>query len=324
VLTDRSACRTALIEIGGLRFDGACVQFPAMRAPFLTDPGMMTLESATYSGQGDPGAYRRLRAPPPLTAGASDLMAGLKAWRLWTMLGWNDIRQRYRRSTLGPFWITLSMAIFIVLLGAIYSRIFKMDIAIFLPYIAMGIITWGFISGTTIESCSAFVDGGGIIKQIRLPYSLYVLRVVWRNIIIIFHTIVLIVPIGIIFHLKVSWVDLLVLPGLFVVFANQIWVGVVVAVLSTRYRDIVQLISTAIQIAMFATPIMWPVSSVGDARFIADINPLYHLIEIVRSPLLGDAPALMSWFVAIGVCVAGYLIAILLLGRGSLRVVYWL
>ncbi len=259
-----------------------------------------------------------------LSAGAVDLILGFKAWRLWTMLGWNDIVQRYRRSALGPFWITLSMAIFIVLLGVIYSRIFKVDIATYLPYIAMGIIIWGFVSGTTNESCAAFVDSGAIIKQINLPYTLYVLRGVWRNIIILLHTIVLIVPIGLVFGLEVSWSDFLVLPGLLLVFANQIWVGIVVAVLSTRYRDVSQLIATAIQIAVFATPIMWPVSSLGDAHFIADVNPVYHLIEIVRAPLLGVAPPLLSWVVAIGLCAAGYLIAIALLTRGSRRIVYWL
>jgi ABC-type polysaccharide/polyol phosphate export permease len=48
----------------------------------------------------------------------------LANWQLWSMLGWNDIHQRYRRSALGPFWITISMAIFIVLLGFIYSKLF--------------------------------------------------------------------------------------------------------------------------------------------------------------------------------------------------------
>jgi lipopolysaccharide transport system permease protein len=280
----------------------------------------MMLDSATRRGN----IAQPERARGPLGAGASDLIAGFKAWRLWTMLGWNDIVQRYRRSALGPFWITLSMAIFIVLLGIIYSRIFKTDIATYLPYIAMGIIAWGFISGTTIESCQAFVDGGAIIKQINLPYTLYVLRVVWRNAIILLHTIGLIIPIALIFHLKVSWVSLLVAPGLLLVFANQIWVGIVVAVLSTRYRDVVQLIATTIQIAMFATPIMWPVSSLGGAQIIADVNPLHHLIEIVRGPLLGAAPPLLSWEVTIGLCAAGYLLAIVLLQRGCRRIVYWL
>jgi lipopolysaccharide transport system permease protein len=281
--------------------------------------GMM-LDSTTYPGELDQPAGGRLA----LSAGFSDVVAGFKAWRLWTMLGWNDIVQRYRRSALGPFWITLSMAIFIVLLGVIYSRIFKLDIAIYLPYVAMGIIVWAFVSGTISESCATFIDNGAIIKQISLPFTLYVLRCVWRNIIILLHSVVLIVPIALVFRLKVSWSDLLVLPGLLLVFANQIWLGIVVAVLSTRYRDVAQLIATTIQIAVFATPIMWPVSSLGDAHFIADVNPLYHLIEIVRGPLLGVAPPLMSWVVTIGVCAIGYLLAISLLTRGARRIVYWL
>src|SRR5882757_8879566 len=108
------------------------------------------------------------------TAGARDIGQGLANWRLWSMLGWNDIHQRYRRSALGPFWITISMAIFIVLLGFIYSKLFHQDIAVYLPYVAMGLITWGFITGTTVEACSVFIENAGIIKQIRLPYSIYV------------------------------------------------------------------------------------------------------------------------------------------------------
>lgn len=281
----------------------------------------MTLNSG-ISGNAD--MLTRQESRPPINPGIIDLVSGLRAWRLWTLLAWNDILQRYRRSALGPFWITLSMSIFILLLGVIYSRIFKMDIAVYLPYVAVGLITWGFISGATIDCCSAFVDSAGIIKQLKLPYSVYVLRVIWRCVIILAHTIVLIVPIGLAFQIKVSMADLLFVPGLFLVFLNQLWVGIVVAVLSTRYRDVVQLISTAIQIAMFATPIMWPVESLQNARIIADINPLYHLIEIVRAPLLGSAPEPLSWLFVIGICILGYALATALLWRGSRRIVYWL
>src|SRR3954464_16009608 len=92
------------------------------------------------------------------TAGARDIAQGLANWQLWSMLGWNDIHQRYRRSALGPFWITISMAIFVVMLGFIYSKLFHQELAVFLPYIAMGLITWGFISGTAAEACTAFTE----------------------------------------------------------------------------------------------------------------------------------------------------------------------
>src|SRR3979411_2092833 len=104
------------------------------------------------------GAVRGdLAAPKPGThrtpaLGVRDMCDGLANGRLWSMLGWNDIHQRYRRSAFGPFWITISMAIFVVLLGFIYSKLFHQELAVFLPYIAMGLITWGFISGTTTEA----------------------------------------------------------------------------------------------------------------------------------------------------------------------------
>jgi ABC-type polysaccharide/polyol phosphate export permease len=257
-------------------------------------------------------------------SGARDLYLGLANWRLWSMLGWNDIHQRYRRSAFGPFWITISMAIFIVLLGFIYSRLFHQDIAVYLPYIATGLITWGFISGTTTEACSAFVENAGIIKQIHLPYSLYTMRMIWRSFIVFLHTIVLIIPIVIFFHMKIGLSSLLAIPGMFLVVLNQIWLAVVIGVVATRFRDTVQLVTTTIQISMFATPIMWPVSAIPDARFIANINPFFHLIELVRAPLLGQVAEPLSWIVVSGMCIVGYGAAAAALTRASPRLVYWL
>jgi len=70
---------------------------------------------------------------------------------------------------------------------------------------------------------------------------------------------------------------------------------------------------------------MWQISALGnDRRFIADINPMYHLIELMRAPLLGETPSALSWVVALGVAAAGLLLAALLLRRVDRRIVYWL
>ena len=259
-----------------------------------------------------------------LASGAKDLIEGLANWRLWSMLGWNDIRLRYRRSALGPFWITISMAIFIVLLGAIYSQLFHQDLAVFLPYIAVGLITWGFISGTTTEACNQFIENTAIIRQLHLPFTVYAMRMVWRSFIVFLHTAVLIVPIGIFFHIHAGLTALLVFPGMLLVVLNQIWMSIVVGVIATRYRDTAQLVATGIQISMFVTPIMWPVSAISDARFIVKINPFYHLIELVRAPLLGDVAELASWVTVLAMCGIGYVLAALLLTRAHRRLVYWL
>lgn len=262
--------------------------------------------------------------PPGPSAGTRDMIEGMANWRLWSMLGWNDIRQRYRRSAFGPFWITISMAIFVLLLGVIYSKLFHQELAVFLPYIAMGLITWGFIASTTTDACSQFLENAGIIRQIRLPYTIYAMRMIWRSFIVFLHTVVLIVPIAIIFKLEFGWGTLLAIPGMLFVVLNQVWVAVVIGTLATRFRDITQLVATGIQISMFLTPIMWPLSAIPDARFIADINPFYHLIELVRAPLLGNTAEPLSWIVVLAMCVVGYGLAAMTLTRASPKLVYWL
>jgi ABC-type polysaccharide/polyol phosphate export permease len=273
------------------------------------------------------GEERSVAAPladRPVGPGVRDLIEGLSRWQLWSMLGWNDIQQRYRRSALGPFWITISMAIFVVLLGVIYSKLFHQDIAVFLPYVATGLIAWGFVAGTTTEACSAFAENAGIIRQIRLPYTIYAMRMIWRGFIVFLHNVVLIVPIAIVFRIEFGFATLLVLPGLLLVVLNQIWASVVIGIIATRFRDTTQLVATAIQILMFVTPIMWPVSALSDARLIAEINPFYHLVELVRAPLLGGLAGLLSWAVVFAMCVGGYALAALLLTRAHRRLVYWL
>jgi ABC-2 type transport system permease protein len=253
-----------------------------------------------------------------------DLWPALCAWRLWTMLAWNDIRLRYRRSTLGPFWITLSMAMFISILGVIYSRIFHVDVETYLPFLTAGFVTWGLVSQVINESCGAFQEGERIIKQIRLPYALHVFRVVWRDFIIFLHTIVIFIPVALLFRVQIEFTIFLVVPGLILLLANLSWIALTLAILAARFRDITQIVATMTQILMFATPIMWPVSTLSGSTWIAEINPLYHFIELVRTPLLGGEPALLSWMVAVGTLVIGSALSFMLLSRASKRIVFWL
>jgi len=253
-----------------------------------------------------------------------DLYEGILLWRLWTMLGWSDIRQRYRRSTLGPFWITISVSLFVAVIGFVYGYLFHMDMVFYVPYVAAGYTLWGFVSASAIESCSAFKEAERIIRQIKRPFSVYLLRVIWRNFIIYLHTVVILVPIYIILQVHVGFVTLLAIPGLLLVFINQVWLGLALAAINTRFNDVLQIITTAVQILLLSTPIMWPVSALGKANIIAQINPTFHLIEVVRGPLLGTAPTLLSWTVVIVIDILGLVVALLLLRRVSHRIVYWL
>lgn len=253
-----------------------------------------------------------------------EVFAGLWLWPVWLVMGWDDIRQRYRRSILGPFWITLSMGVFILVLSIIYSRLFHTPLERYMPFLTVGYIVWGFISTSTNEACNAFHEGSRIIKQIKLPYSVYVMRVICRNFIVFLHTIVIYIPVAIYFSVVPTPMSLLVLPGLLLMILNQIWVTTVIGIFSTRYRDILPIVATMIQLMMFATPIMWMTGTATNLQFAADINPAYHLIEIIRAPLLGTAPQPLSWMVAIGMVIVGWVLAAALFVRTARRIVYWL
>jgi ABC-type polysaccharide/polyol phosphate export permease len=255
---------------------------------------------------------------------SSEVLAGFGAWRIWTLLAWDDIRQRYRRSVLGPFWITLSMGIFIISLGLIYSELFHQDLKSYLPFLAAGLIVWGFIAAVANEGCTAFENSDDLIKQIKLPYSVYVLRIVYRNFIIFLHNIAILIPIALIFDGLPTLATLYALPGLFLVIVNVTWVAMLLAVLSTRYRDVTPIVATIVQLMMFITPIMYPAASLGNARIVAEINPVYHMIELVRAPILGIAPDPLSWLVCGGVALIGSALACALLVSTSRRIVFWL
>ena len=76
----------------------------------------------------------------------NDLKSSFTAWRVWYTFAVNDVKRRYRRSRLGQFWLTLSMALTIGGLGLVYSVLFKMDVAEYLPYISVTFVFWSIIS----------------------------------------------------------------------------------------------------------------------------------------------------------------------------------
>jgi len=255
---------------------------------------------------------------------STELWAGLGAWRVWTIMSMDDIRQRYRRSVLGPFWITLSMGFFILVLSIIYSRLFHTPLEHYMPYLTVGYIVWGFISSTTSEACNVFYESVRFIKQIKLPYSIYIMRVIWRNFIVFLHTIVIYIPVALFFKVAPSPLMLLTLPGLVLLVLNQIWVTIVIGILATRYRDMLPIIGTVISLLMFATPIMWMIGSAENLETVANVNPVYHLIDIIRAPALGMMPQPLSWEVSIGMAAIGWGLAAMLLASKARRIVYWL
>jgi len=252
-----------------------------------------------------------------------DLGSGLLRWWLWGLVAWCDIKQRYRGSVLGPFWLTLSTAVMIGSLGALYSRLFHMDLATYLPYLSLGILIWGLISALLTESCTAFISAEHVIKQIRMPLSVHLYRVIARNVIVFGHNLVVFVVVMLWFRVQVGWADLMVLPGVALLMAGMVPTGLILAAMCARFRDIPPVVANLLQVIFFMTPIMWRAELLGPNIDLAIYNPFNCFIDLVRAPLLGEWVPATSWGVALGMTAAAWAVAFPFFARFRARIAYW-
>ena len=253
-----------------------------------------------------------------------DLASGFSEWWIWGRLGVQDIRVRYRGSVLGPFWITLSLALTVGTLGILFSRLNHMEIGQFLPFLCLGYLGWGFISTVINESCTVFIAGAATIKQTNIPLCSFVLQVLWRNILVFLHNILVYVGLAAYLGLWPGPLLLVSLAGLALVFVNLMWIGLLLGLLSARFRDIPMIVSSVLQLIFFITPILWRPEQIGAGSVYLLFNPFYLFLTVFRAPLLGEMPPLVVWGELIGITLAGCTLTFFMFARFRGRIAYWI
>jgi ABC-type polysaccharide/polyol phosphate export permease len=266
-------------------------------------------------------------APRPLgTTAGEDLIRGLMNWELYGRLGWLDIKRRYRRTVLGPLWGAITVGIMVATLGSVGIGLWKQDAASYLPFLTSGLIVWVLISTILTESCTIFVFAQNFLRQINFDYSTLAYALIWRNLISFLHNVPLYVIVMLIFaphHLQPA--AALALPGLLLVFLNGAWIALLLGMCCLRFRDIQQLVAALIQVSIFVTPIFWPPDYLsGSFRTVfVTLNPLYHLIEVVRAPLIGLVPPASSYIAVLVMAALGWLGTYALFSAFRRRIAYW-
>ncbi|MET0542417.1 MAG: ABC transporter permease, partial [Variovorax sp.] len=167
-----------------------------------------------------------------------DWWEGTRRTDIWWTLAWFDIVLRYRRSMLGPIWLTLSMGAMIGGMGPLYSSLFGTELSKFFPHLALGIIFWGFFSSLVTESCNTFIGSANYLKQGYFPISLFVWRSMARNLIQLGHHIVLYIPVALWAGVSLSSSALLVIPAFLLLLINGQALGLALGLVCTRFRDV--------------------------------------------------------------------------------------
>jgi len=260
---------------------------------------------------------------PSTGAAARDIRETFTRWPLWMMMSWQDIKQRYRGSVLGPFWLTLSMGVMIVAMGFVYSHLLKTAADDYFPFLTLGLLQWSLLATLMQEACVTFINSAPYIKQIRMPYTTHVMRTISRNLIIYAHNFVIYIIVAVIFGIWPGIYLWLLLPGFALLFVNAFWIITFLGMICARFRDIVPIINSLVQVVFFVTPVIWSPALLQGHGWLVEINPFYHMLELIRQPLFGHAPESLSYIYMSATAVAGSIGTFLMFRRFRARIAYW-
>lgn len=254
-------------------------------------------------------------------------MSGAKLWKIWSYLAIRDLRDRYSRTKLGISWVILSLLIWSAGIGLVYGALFTIDRAQFIPYLATGFVCWTLLTGSLLDGASAFTSAEGYIKQFNLPHSVYLLRVTMRNLIIFALGITVPIALMFIFRLPISFATLFVIPAMFLLALVAHAHIVLSAHINLVARDFVHALTSALQLLFLITPIVFQAEILKGRGidWVFQGNPFYHLLQLVRVPLLqGQLPSTLTLAFAGAYLIVVSLLAYYLRQRMHAKVVYLL
>jgi ABC-2 type transport system permease protein len=254
----------------------------------------------------------------------ADWKAGLANYPFWWRFGLLDIKLRYRRTLLGPFWVTLSFGVSAVALSLVYSLLFKVTADSYFAYLIVGLAVWGLMSTLITEGCTTFVRHSQLIQQQPLPILVHALRSVVGNFLVFIHNLVVVAIALAVAGVGFSWPTLLAIPAIAVILVNGVWVAMLLGMLCARFRDLPQLVALLVNIAFLVTPVFWYKHMLAGRAHFVDLNPLYAFLEFVRSPLLGQLPPFTAVQVVLVATIGGWLLTFLVALRLQPRLTYWL
>ncbi len=254
-----------------------------------------------------------------------------KIWEaryFWTHLALSDLRTRWRRSFLGALWSVIQPLAMTALLTIVFSRIFHADVSRYAPYIFTGMITWEFVGGTVSGGALAFVQADAYIKQTRHPLAIYTLRTALTNIFVFaFASVGLVVWVLLVMPENLGWSWLAAL-AIFPLLLMIGWsVATFLAYFATRFRDVPHALGLVLQALWFISPVYFEADVFRKAGLgsLVDDNPIYHLLQIVRAPLLaGEWPTTTNFTFAFAIPVIFGLLACLAGRRLERRVIFYL
>jgi ABC-2 type transport system permease protein/lipopolysaccharide transport system permease protein len=259
-----------------------------------------------------------------IKASVKDMEAALRLYRIWVYQGYHSVASKYRRSLLGSFWIAGSLVATSLSLAIVFGGIFGQPMREFLPYITSGLLVWAVISMPLTEGPETFIGSAHIIKNHAYPLSYYAFEMIARNFITLLHNVLVFVVLSLCVRTlaPVHWTFL---PGMVLTYAIIVFYSTLAGMLGARFRDVRFIFPYLAQLLFFITPIFWKAELIhGPRRMIAELNPLYHVLQLMRRPLLGLPPTLDNWVNSGIVLLVGVVLWLIFFSINRRRIAFWI
>jgi ABC-type polysaccharide/polyol phosphate export permease len=266
------------------------------------------------------------RSQSPYHTAIADIMGALRQFNNTLFLAGANVKLRYKRSVLGPLWITLTTVVFIFFISYLYTGFIETDFPHYLTNLSLGWIIWQFINDSVVQGAQTFQRGARVLHGTRIDKFSFVLQMVFINLIILVHNLLIVVVVLVMGEVTISPNMFFVIPGFALIVLSAIWSATLFGILCARYRDLYPTLQAGMRVLFFVTPILWsPALLPADSprRLFVDLNPFAHYVEICRKPLMGESPPMLSWLVTGSCTVVGLTLAFLAFARYRRNIVFW-
>ena len=212
-----------------------------------------------------------------------------------------DVKIKYRRSVLGVLWTLLNPLFMMIVLSVVFSNLFKFDIENFPLYLLSGQVIFNFFSDATNNSMGAIIMNGSLIKKVYVPKYLFVLSRVISSFINLMASFTALILVMLAMRVELHWTSLLAFIPLALLVAFSLGVGLILAAIVVKFRDIMHLYSVFITALMYMTPVIYPMSILPHwMKIVVYMNPITNYLVMFRNVMLNNR-ILSLWELVLGV-----------------------
>ena len=262
----------------------------------------MAIHSPTTAADlGSESVYDSAQRPRPFIEEFAELVRFRELVRLWTG---RNIKLRYKRSILGVVWTLLEPLMLMTILTVVFSNVFRFDdLGYPFPlYILSGLLLFDFFNRSTLQIVEETVASLGLATRIYVPRSAFAVATAITYLVNWAIALIPLLAIMLVLRQPLSWAILTIPLGMLLSGLFALGVGLLVATLGAFFHDVKLTYQVLLTGWFYATPIIYPpgiIPSSLQKYFL--LNPLFHLVTLVRDPvILGQVAPLENWLAALG------------------------